>query len=207
MFLLPYCSNALTEDSSDTTPFSSLLHFSRNSLFSSCSLLMIMSLRLIISSLRQFIVEIMFFSNLASASLLTTASFLVRVLYSWVLTSAISEQVDRCNKKFKPSNQTIAPWNYTIQFTITTTGNTMTLVHIATIPFYISIYFCFRCVNCYYIDIQFFSNTFLQMCKPLWFRAPKHVIAASRIQVVAATEKHVASIHSQYLYSACNIFP
>ena len=46
LFLLPYCSNALTEDSLDMTPFSSLLHFSRNFLFSSCSLLITMSLRL-----------------------------------------------------------------------------------------------------------------------------------------------------------------
>ena len=56
-FLLPYCSNALTEDSLDMTSFSSLLHFSRNFLFSSCSLLITMSLRFIISSLRQFIVQ------------------------------------------------------------------------------------------------------------------------------------------------------
>ena len=107
LFLLPYCSNALTEDSLDMTSFSSLLHFSRNFLFSSCSLLITMSLRFIISSLRQFIVEIMFSCTLASASLLTTASFLVHVLYSLVITSVILEQVDRCNKKFKPSDQTV----------------------------------------------------------------------------------------------------
>ena len=53
LFLLPHCSNALTEDSLDMTSFSSLLHFSRNFLFSSCSLLIKMSLRFIISSLRQ----------------------------------------------------------------------------------------------------------------------------------------------------------
>ena len=82
LFLLPYCSNALTEDSLDMTSFSSLLHFSRNFLFSSCSLLMTMSLRFIISSLRQFIVEIVFSSTLASASFLTAASFLIPVLHS-----------------------------------------------------------------------------------------------------------------------------
>ena len=73
LFFLPYCSNA---------SFSSLLHFSRNFLFSSCSLMITMSLRFIISSLRQFIVEIVFSFTLASASLLTAASFLVPVLYS-----------------------------------------------------------------------------------------------------------------------------
>ena len=92
LFLQPYCSNALTEDSLDTTSFSSLLHFSHNFLFSSCSLLIAMSLRFIMSSLRQFMVEIMFSSTLASASLLTTVSFLVRLLYSWVITLLISEQ-------------------------------------------------------------------------------------------------------------------
>ena len=60
-------SNALTEDSLDMTSFSSLLYFSRNFLFSSCSLLITMSLRFIFSSLRQFIVEIMFSATLASA--------------------------------------------------------------------------------------------------------------------------------------------
>ena len=69
LFLLPYCCNALTANSLDTTSFFSLLHFSRNCLFSSCSLLMTMSLRFIISSLRQFMVEIMFSSTLADASL------------------------------------------------------------------------------------------------------------------------------------------
>ena len=49
----------------------------------------------------------MFSSTLASASLLTTASFLVHVLYSLVITSVILEQVDRCNKNFKPSDQTV----------------------------------------------------------------------------------------------------
>ena len=122
----------------------------------------------------------MFSSTLASASLVTSASFLVRVLYSWVITSVILEQVDRCNKKFNPSEQTVKQWNHTIQFTITATGNTMTLVHITTIPFYISIYFSFpdaitgykhffRCVNCYYI-CKIFSNTFLQIYELLWFR-------------------------------------
>ena len=82
LFLLPYCSYALTADSLDMTSFSSLLHFSRTFLFSSCSLLITMSLRFIISSLRQFIVEIVFSFTLASASLLTAASFLVPVLYS-----------------------------------------------------------------------------------------------------------------------------
>ena len=38
LLLLPYCSNALTEDILDMTSFSSLLHFSCNVLFSSCSL-------------------------------------------------------------------------------------------------------------------------------------------------------------------------
>ena len=69
LFLLSYCSNALTEDSLDMTSFSSLLHFSYNFLFSSCSLFITTSLSLIISSLRQLIVEIMFSSTLASASL------------------------------------------------------------------------------------------------------------------------------------------
>ena len=114
------------------TLFSSLLHFSCNLLFSSLSLLITMSLRFI-SYLRQFIVEIVFFSTLASASLLTTTSFLVCVLYLWVITSAILKQVDRCDKKFKPSDQTVKRWNHTIQFTITT-GNTITLVDITTIP-------------------------------------------------------------------------
>ena len=91
LFLLPYCSNALTEDSFDMTPFSSLLYYSGNFLFSSCNVLIIISLRFIICSFRHFIVEVMFSFNLASASLLTTASFLVHVLHSWVTTSAISE--------------------------------------------------------------------------------------------------------------------
>ena len=46
-FLLPYYSNAFTEASLDMTSFSSLLHFSCNFLFSSCSLLITMSLRLL----------------------------------------------------------------------------------------------------------------------------------------------------------------
>ena len=63
LFLLSYCSNALIEDSLDMTSFSRLLHFYRYFLFSSCSLLMTMSLRFIISSLRQFMIEIMFSST------------------------------------------------------------------------------------------------------------------------------------------------
>ena len=128
-------------------------------MFSSYSVLITMSLRFIISSWRQFMVEIMFCSTLASASLLSAASFLVRLLYLWVITSVISEQVDRCNKKFKPPDQTVKWRNYTIQFTITTTGDNITLEHITAISFYISIHFIFpdvitgykhffRCVNC-----------------------------------------------------------
>ena len=110
LFLLPYCSNALTEDSLDMASFSSLLHFSHNFLFSSCSLLMPMSLWFIISSLRQFMVEIMFSSTLADASLLTTASFLVRVLCSWVKTSVISEQ-ENLNHQIKLWHREIIPTN------------------------------------------------------------------------------------------------
>ena len=96
LFLLPSChtAHALTKGSLDTISFSSLLHFSRN-LLSFCSLLMAMSLSFIISFLRQFMVEIKFSFALSSASLLTTASFLVRVLYSWVITSVISEDIYR----------------------------------------------------------------------------------------------------------------
>ena len=106
LFLLSCWSNTLTEESLDMTSFTSSLHFSCNFLFSSCSLLITMFWRFIISSLRQFIVE-MFSSTLAYALLLTTSSFLVRVLHLWVITSVISEQADRCNKKCKPSDQSV----------------------------------------------------------------------------------------------------
>ena len=43
LFLLPYCSNALTEESLDVTSFTSSLHFFCKFLFSSCSLLITMS--------------------------------------------------------------------------------------------------------------------------------------------------------------------
>ena len=56
----------------------------------------------------------------------------------------------------------MTPWNCIIQFTITTTGNTTTLVHITTIPFCISIRFKFpRCNN--------WMQTLFQMCELLLY--------------------------------------
>ena len=59
-FLLPYCSSALTEDSLDTTLFSSLLQFSRNFLL----LFDDNVFKVYYFFLRQFMIEIMFSSTL-----------------------------------------------------------------------------------------------------------------------------------------------
>ena len=74
LFLLPYCSRASWEDSIKATLFSNCWHLTRSLSFSSCSLLMTVSFRLIISSFKLLILLIILASRIWRHSLLTTGS-------------------------------------------------------------------------------------------------------------------------------------
>ena len=121
LFLLPYCSRLFVEISNDTSLFSKLLHLVLSFLLSSCSLLIIMSFKIVVSFWRLLILVAMFSFNWCNAGSIRYLDLVPRscaLFGNEILIKLIKQKSKNyfmtIIKEFQTSNKTKRDWKFLI---------------------------------------------------------------------------------------------